>query len=101
MPLHFNAKSRWVSLAVYVLPLLVYCAVAGPLGMRQREMMNADSVNYIRRALYLLHGQFYWFISGHWSVMLSLLIAPLMAIGVDGLYAARMATGFVGAVQLA
>src|SRR5947207_12989586 len=101
MRFQFNAKDRWISVALYLLPLMIFCAVAVPLGLRQKELMNADSVNYIRRAQYLLHGQFYWFVSGHWSVMISFLIAPLMAARVDGLYAARIVTGLIAAVQLA
>jgi len=89
-----------VPILVYGLPLLVYCAIAVPLGIRQREMMNADAMCYIRRAVYLLHGQFYYFISEHWSLMISWLMAPLIAARVDGLYAARTVTVIIGGLYL-
>ncbi|HEV8608209.1 MAG TPA: hypothetical protein VGQ99_22930 [Tepidisphaeraceae bacterium] len=95
-----RTKNRWISLAVSALLLVVYCTVAVVLGLRQRELMNADAVNYIRRAQYLLNGQFYYFLSEHWSLMLSGLIAPLMALKIDGLYAARIVLGIVGAVYM-
>jgi hypothetical protein len=95
-----NIRAQWLPILVYGLPLLVYCAIAAPLAYRQREMMNADAMCYIRRSIYLLHGQFYYFISEHWSLMLSWLIAPLIAARFDGLYAARIVTTIVGALYL-
>src|SRR5438477_8270071 len=96
-----SSEPAWARILSFVLPLIVYAAVVIPLGSRQRELMNADAMVYIRRAQYLLHGQFYWFISEHWSLMLSWLIAPLLAMKVDGLYAARAVLCAVGAVHLA
>ena len=90
----------WTRIAGFAAPLIVYAAVVIPLGIRQRDLMNADAMVYIRRAQYLLHGQFYWFISEHWSLMLSWLIAPLLAMKVDGLYAARGVLALIGAVEL-
>src|SRR5437870_5288086 len=91
---------RGVDALVYSLPLIGYGVVAVFLGMRHREMMNADAMVYIRRAGYLLHGDFYYFLSEHWSLMLSWLIAPLMAMGIDGLYAARIVNGCIGALYM-
>src|SRR5205814_252480 len=85
----------------YFLPRLLYSATVIPLAYWQRDLMNADAMVYIRRAQCLLHGQFYWFISEHWSLMLSWLIAPLLAMKMDGLYAARGVLCLVGAVHLA
>src|SRR6266550_4178933 len=101
MSLAPSTRSKWVPILVYGLPLVVYCAIAVPLGIRQREMMNADAMCYIRRAVYLLHGQFYYFISEHWSLMISWLMAPLIAARVDGLYAARTVTIIIGGLYLA
>jgi hypothetical protein len=100
MPTNPTAKSRWTTFTAYLLPLLIYFAIVVPLGLRQRELMNGDAINYLRRAQYLLHGQFYYFISEHWSLMLSWLIAPLIAAHIDGLYAARIVLGSVGAVYM-
>ena len=91
---------RGADALVYSLPLIGYGVVAVFLGMRHREMMNADAMVYIRRAGYLLHGDFYYFLSEHWSLMLSWLIAPLMAMGIDGLYAARIVNGCIGALYM-
>ena len=80
----------------YALPLLIYSAVALRFGLLHREHINTDAVCYIRRAQYLLHGQWYYFISENWSLMISWLIAPLMALHIDGLYAARIVNGCIG-----
>src|SRR3954468_17601075 len=80
---NFKSKINWRFAAVYLLPLVMYCAWVIPLGISQRELMNADAINYIRRAQYLLHGQFYYFLSEHWSLMISWLIAPLIAVGMN------------------
>ena len=87
---------RGIDFFVYGLPVVCYGAAALVLGMRHRELMNADAMCYIRRAGYLLHGDFYSFLSEHWSLMLSWLIAPLMAMRIDGLYAARIICGAAG-----
>lgn len=87
-------------LLLYGLPLLVYVLCAIPMGYMHREWMNADAMCYIRRAGYLLHGDFHNFVSGHWSLMISWLIAPLVAMKIDGLYAARFVCGCIGAVYL-
>src|SRR5437764_9555682 len=101
MSLARSSEPAWARIVSFVLPLIVYAAVVIPLGSRQRELMNADAMVYIRRAQYLLHGQFYWFISEHYSLMLSWLIAPLLAMKIDGLYAARTVMALIGAVELA
>src|SRR5215208_5141631 len=95
-----SSQPPWARILSFVLPLIVYAAVVIPLGYRQRELMNADAMVYIRRAQYLLHGQFYWFVSEHWSLMLSCLIAPLLAVKIDGLYAARSVMALIGAVEV-
>src|SRR5882762_9997542 len=94
------SERKWAPMLFFGLPLIVYAAVVIPLGYWQRDLMNADAMVYIRRAQYLLHGQFYWFVSEHWSLMFSWLIAPLLAMKVDGLYAARAVLALVGAVHL-
>ncbi|HEV8293161.1 MAG TPA: hypothetical protein VGP94_14600, partial [Tepidisphaeraceae bacterium] len=100
MPSNRKDLDRVGPILVYTLPLILYALLAIPLGIRHREMMNADAMCYIRRAGYLLHGDFYYFLSEHWSLMISWLMAPLQAIGMDGLYAARIVTVFIGALYM-
>src|SRR5881394_3864362 len=96
-----SRKSRAArSLLLYGAPLLVYGMVALKLGLADREVMNGDTVSYVRRAGYLLRGDFYHFISEHFSLMICWLMAPLVAAGIDGLYAARIVTGCIGAAHL-
>src|SRR5438105_2938121 len=89
-------SKRGIDTLVYGLPLACYGVLAVVLGIKHRELMNADALCYIRRAGYLLHGDFQAFLSEHWSLMLSWLTAPLMAMKIDGLYAARIVNGVAG-----
>ncbi|MEM6722446.1 MAG: hypothetical protein AAF598_00335 [Bacteroidota bacterium] len=50
----------------------------------------SDSVHYLLMAEQLLQGQFWAWLSGHWSPLLSILLAPLMAAGVDGYQAFKV-----------
>ncbi len=72
-----------------LIPLVVYAVAVIPAAMSQRERINPDAVAYIRFAQYLAQGDFSHSVSGYWSPLISWCIAPLMAAGMDGLYAAR------------
>ncbi|MEO1435562.1 MAG: hypothetical protein AAFV80_08515 [Bacteroidota bacterium] len=50
----------------------------------------SDSVHYLLMAEQLLQGQFWEWLSGHWSPLMSLLLAPFMAIGLDGYQAFKV-----------
>src|SRR3954471_11186652 len=77
-------------LMYFLLPLLVYVAIAAPMAVVNRERINPDAVAYIRRGIYLARGDFYHSVSGYWSPLISWCIAPLVAGGMDGLHAARV-----------
>ncbi|MGE5610085.1 MAG: hypothetical protein ACM359_12590 [Bacillota bacterium] len=88
-------RNPWLN---YAIPLVVYAFFAIPIAFRQREQIHADLVCYIRRATFILHGDFYHVISDYWSPLISFCIAPLMALGMDGLYAAHAVFCVWGAV---
>ncbi|MGE5610126.1 MAG: hypothetical protein ACM359_12800 [Bacillota bacterium] len=83
-----------------MVPLIVYAAVVVPLAWQQRERMNPDAICYIQRAKYLAAGDFYSSISDNWSPLISWCITPLLAMGMDGLYAARAVLCFWGGALL-
>ena len=86
-------RTRWewaVALAVYTIAVV-------PLAWLAREQINPDAVSYVRNAMYLAQGRPADSISGYWSPLLSWCIAPPLAAGLDGLYAARIVLGLWGA----
>jgi hypothetical protein len=68
---------------------MLYAVVVIPLAIRHKERLSPDAVCYIRRAMYLSRGDFYHSVSSYWSPLISWCIAPWIAAGFDGLYAAR------------
>ncbi|HVR36498.1 MAG TPA: hypothetical protein VMS21_11670 [Methylomirabilota bacterium] len=63
------------------------------LGWRNIEALNSDAVAYLRIASYYAGGQVDLMVSGYWGPMLSWLMAPLLAVGVDALAAGRCIMG--------
>ncbi len=55
-----------------------------------RHALNTDAIAYLRLAGYYAHGQSSLMISGYWGPMLSWLIAPLLALGVEPLPTGRI-----------
>jgi len=84
--------------AVLVAPMAVYVPLAIILGIRHKENLLGDAVCYVRRALYLSQGEFYYSISGYWSPLISWCMTPLVYFGMDGLYAARVVLCVWGAL---
>ena len=82
------------------LPLLLYFLAAFAVALRQSERLNPDGVCYLRIAGYLADGDWSNAISTYWSPLFPWSMAPLRALGVDGLDAARLLQIFWGAVLL-
>jgi hypothetical protein len=78
-------------------PLSIYALAVIPLAWLARDQINPDGVAYIRNAMYLAQGRFAASASGYWSPLLSWCMTPLLAAGVDGLYAARIVLALWGA----
>lgn len=68
------------------------------LGWICRDRMNPDAVHYLRLASYYVDGRPDLAVSGHWSPLISLLMAPMLGLGVDPLVTARIITGFSGLI---
>ncbi|MGA2499370.1 MAG: hypothetical protein ABSH20_16645, partial [Tepidisphaeraceae bacterium] len=81
----------------WLVPLLVYVAVAIPLYLAYCDMVNPDGFCYARRAAYLARGQWWASISGYWSPLICWCMAPLLRCGMDGVHAARVVLGLGGA----
>jgi hypothetical protein len=87
--------AAWLGLAAFYTLLVVLAALA------RRDHINPDGVACIRNALCLADGRVSDSVSGHWSPLLCWSIAPWLACGVDGLYAARIVLAIWGALLLA
>jgi hypothetical protein len=93
-----RSKTLWRLLG-YALALLTYVVLLVPQIARHQNRIHADLIAYVRRATYLWQGDFYHFISGYWSPLICLSIAPLAeAFKMDGIHAAHIAIGIWGAL---
>jgi 4-amino-4-deoxy-L-arabinose transferase-like glycosyltransferase len=81
--------------------LAAYAARVTVESIRHRDWINPDAVSYLRNALYVTEGRIQDSISGYWSPLLSWCTAALMALGMQDLYAARVALALWGAVLVA
>lgn len=79
---------------VYQLVLLIMA------GWKDRFVLNMDGVIYIRIASYYASENFDLAISGYWGPLLSWLIAPLLGVVENPLYAARIVMGLSAVVFL-
>ena len=82
------------------LPLILFFIVAFAVALRQSERLNPDGVCYLRIAGYLAAGDLNNAVSTYWSPLCPWSMAPLVALGVDGLDAARLLQVFWGAALL-
>ena len=87
--------AAWLAVAVF------YALLVGLAALARRDHVNPDGVACIRNALCLAEGRFSDSVSGHWSPLLCWSLAPLLAWGVDGLYAARIVLAVWGALLVA
>ena len=75
---------RWLGLI-----LTLYLAAGIPLAARCVNQIDNDGVSYLRLAGYYAQGHLSQAINGYWGPLLSWLMAPLIAVGVSPLAAAR------------
>ncbi len=78
------------SAVVVLAALLLYAALAAVGVLRNPDEINPDAVSYIHLADHLAHGRLALSVASHWSPLISWCIAPLLALGVDGLLAGRL-----------
>lgn len=69
-------------------------------GWQNRDVLKPDAVCYIRIATYYASGQFDLAVTGYWGPMLSWLIAPLLGLVENPLYAARIVMGLSAVIFL-
>ncbi|AGA28143.1 ArnT family glycosyltransferase [Singulisphaera acidiphila] len=83
-----------------LIPAVLVCQVGLMLllGYLRRHQLNPDAVSYIRIASYYAAGKTGLAVSGYWGPMLSWLMAPMIALFHDPLFAARVAMGGSGLV---
>ena len=81
-----NRRTR----STWLLGYALYAVVLGVAAARNVDRLNPDAIAYLRIAHYAATGQLDLMISGCWGPLLSWLIAPLLAVGVDSLVAARV-----------
>ena len=98
--LHAPPARRGRALVSLLVPLVVYALVTVPMALRHLEKLNTDGVVYIRRAMYLVAGNFEAAVSGYWAPLISWTMAPLIGAGVDGVHAARLVMCLWGAALL-
>ncbi|MEW6303134.1 MAG: hypothetical protein AB1705_06675 [Verrucomicrobiota bacterium] len=80
------------------LAFLVQAGLLAAAAFSNRDLLNADGVAYLRIASYYAEGKTQLMVSGYWGPLLSWLIAPLMALGVPDLAAARIVMAGSGLV---
>ena len=76
--------------------LLAYGLGVAAAAVYQAEQTDPDGISYIRLAGYLTEGHVGRSVTGHWSPLLSWLIAPLLMIGLPGLHAGRVVLALGG-----
>jgi hypothetical protein len=74
----------------YTFSFLVSLGLMIYLAWLEQNRIHADAVHYLQLANYYSTGKFDLAISGHWSPLLPLLIAPFLALGFDPLISARI-----------
>jgi hypothetical protein len=85
---------------IWLWPLLVYAILVVPAVWLRRGQINPDSICYIRLSTYLLRHDWSHAVSGYWSPLFPWCMAPLLATGMEGLVAAHVMLGVIGAVYL-
>ncbi|MCO5168677.1 MAG: hypothetical protein M9894_20235 [Planctomycetes bacterium] len=71
--------------------LALLLLLGGAAAWGNRGQINPDGICYLQLASHLLRGDVVASISGYWSPLLVWLLAPLLALGLDRLVAARLA----------
>ncbi len=92
-----RSRITLITLLGLLVPLALYTAFVIPAAISHRNQINPDAVAYVRFAQYIAHGDFSHSISGYWSPLISWCMTPLVAMGMDGLHAARVVLALWGA----
>lgn len=79
----------WPKHRVFGLILAVQAALLAVAAVTNQGRLNTDGVAYLRLAHYYAEGPLHLAVSGYWGPMLSWLIAPLLAMGLEPPAAAR------------
>jgi hypothetical protein len=87
---------RHPGLVVLVPAVAVYALLATFAALRHGDQINPDGVSYIQLARHLVGGDVQASLSSWWSPLLSWLLAPWLALGADGLHAARVVLAVCG-----
>jgi hypothetical protein len=83
-----------------IIILVSYAVFALIFGYAYRFAMNPDGIPLLRFAGYIAEGKVQQAVASGWSPLLPWLIAPLLAVGFNGLTAARITIGLCGAGML-
>lgn len=92
-----SAPGRGVALAI----LGVQALLAAGLAWASLERINPDAVGYLGAARHLIEGRVGLAVTGSWGPLYSWLLAPLLALGLDPLAAARAVLVGAGLVHTA
>lgn len=77
-----------------------YCAGAAAMVPLYSRQIDADGISYISIAAKYLSGDFINAVNGYWGPLLSWLLLPFMAIGINPLVAAKIAGALAGLLAL-
>jgi hypothetical protein len=84
-PLRALARSRTVHARSLLAAFAVGSLVVAVAGYRARHILsNIDGISYISIARQYAHGQLDTAINGYWSPLISWMLAPFIAVGIDG-----------------
>ena len=76
---------------------LIYIVISVPfIYLTRYTITTPDTFNYLLIAEQLSQGKFYEAISGHWSIGISILITPFMALGFDGILVFKIINTLIG-----
>ncbi len=79
----------------------IYVIISIPfIAFTRFTITTPDTFNYLLITEQLIQGNYYEAVSGHWSVGVSILIAPLTAMGVDGILAFKIVNALIGLFTL-
>jgi hypothetical protein len=81
-----NCLRRWHGLPVFIFQFVALMIAAGLF----RQALNPDAVAYLQIAQHYVNGETSLAISGHWSPLISWIIAIFLKLGLPPLFAARL-----------
>jgi len=94
-------RSRRAAVVLAIALGLLYAGLVAIGAVLHSDMIDMDGVVYVRYAQYIARGDFGSSVSGSWNPVISWSIAPFIRLGMDGLYAGRVALAIWGLAVLA